>query len=348
MPTKIFVSQIDDTLNDGSPAPLNSIIYLGDDGPTWKLIEEIYPVGFKGSAGFVGSAGFRGSVGLFGEPGYQGSIGDDGFRGLTGFRGSIGYTSSVGFSGSTGYMGSFGDTGYSGSEGDFGITGYKGSGGDTGFQGSEGYRGSKGITGFTGSKGAIDPFNFIDLADVALYYNTYVGYENAYVRVNEFGDAISLDTTSLLSNTIAQTIHFNNNIVDKPVFKGYSETVVNNLVGASIVCNPLDGNIFNITLNNPVTTIELSNYITEPDIVAGNFYTLTLFIKQGDGDNTIDWTNVNYKIFWSIGDGVSQETGPSLSVTLNYIDVITVSTYDGGETWFGVLGAKGFNTAYYD
>lgn len=347
MPTKIFVSQIDDTLNDGSPAPLNSIIYLGNDGPTWKLIEEIYPVGFKGSSGFVGSSGFRGSVGLFGEPGYTGSTGEQGFRGDTGFRGSVGFTSSTGFFGSTGYTGSIGDTGYSGSQGDFGITGYQGSGG-VGVQGPEGYRGSKGITGFTGSKGAIDPFNFLDLSDVALYYNTYVGYENAYVRVNEFGDAISLDTTILLSNNINQTVHFNNNIIDKPVFQGYSESVVNNLTTSTVVCNPLDGNIFEIILSNPSTIIELSNYITEPNMLSGKFYTLTLFIKQGDGDNTVDWTNELYKIFWSIGDGVSQETGPTLSVTQNYIDIVTVSTYDGGVTWFGVLGAKGFNTGYYD
>jgi hypothetical protein len=342
MPTKIFVSQIDDTLNDGSTAPLNSIIYLGNDGPTWKLIEEIYPVGFKGSAGYKGSEGYRGSVGLFGEPGYKGSEGDLGPRGTSGYRGSVGFTSSTGFFGSTGFKGSIGDVGYVGSNGDFGITGFQGSGGDYGFQGSAGFRGSLGITGYTGSKGAIDPFNFLDLSDVASYYNTYTGYENAYVKINQYGDGILLDTTRLLSNNVTSNINFNNNILNAPVLKGYSETVVGDLTGDPITCNPIDGNIFKITLNTPVTTIVLKNYFTEASMVQTNFYTLTLFLKQGDGNNLVDWTNDYYTIYWSVGDGVTQEIGPILSLSQNYIDIITLSTYDGGVTWFGVLGAKGF------
>ena len=342
MPTKIFVSQIDDTLNDGSPAPLDSIIYLGNDGPTWKLIAEIYPVGFKGSAGYVGSSGFRGSAGIFGEPGYRGSEGDLGPRGNSGFRGSNGYFGSDGYKGSAGYLGSAGDIGFQGSNGDFGVTGYQGSNGVTGFQGSEGYRGSKGITGYTGSKGDIEPFNFLDLSDVAAYYDTYFTYQNAYVKVNPYADGLTFDTTQLLSNNITESVNFNNNVLNLPVLKGYSETVVGVLTDDPIECNPVDGNIFKITLNNPLTTIALKNYFNEANMLQTNFYTITLFLKQGDGDNLVDWTNDYYVIYWSVGDGVTQEIGPILSISQNYIDIITLSTYDGGVTWFGVLGAKGF------
>ena len=342
MPTKIFVSQIDDTLNDGSPAPLNSIIYLGDAGPVWRLIEEIYPVGFNGSAGFKGSEGFRGSVGLFGEPGFRGSEGTLGPQGISGFRGSVGFTSSTGFFGSVGFVGSTGIVGYSGSGGDFGIVGYQGSGGDYGFKGSAGFRGSLGIAGFTGSKGAIDPFTFLELSDVASRYATYDDYHGAHLKVSDTGDGIVFDNTELLSNNVTSNINFNNSILSTPVLKGYSETVVGDLTGDPITCNPIDGNIFKLTLNTPVTTVVLKNYYTEATMLQTNFYTITLFVKQGDGDNLIDWTNDYYVIYWSVGDGVTQEIGPVLSISQNYIDIITLSTYDGGVTWFGVLGAKGF------
>jgi hypothetical protein len=342
MPTKIFVSQIDDTLNDGSPAPLDSIIYLGNDGPTWKLIAEIYPVGFKGSAGFIGSAGFRGSVGLFGEPGFRGSEGDMGSQGPAGFRGSNGYFGSLGYKGSAGYLGSVGDIGFQGSNGDFGVTGYQGSEGGTGFQGSNGFRGSLGISGYTGSKGAIDPFGFLELSDVASRYATYNDYHGAHLRVSDVGDGIVFDNTELLSNNVTSTINFNNNILNLPVLKGYSETVVGELTGDPITCNPVDGNIFKITLNTPITNIALKNYFNEANMLQTNFYTISLFLKQGDGNNLVDWTNDYYVIYWSVGDGVTQEIGPILSISQNYIDIITLSTYDGGVTWFGVLGAKGF------
>ena len=342
MPTKIFVSQIDDTLNDGSPAPLDSIIYLGNEGPTWKLIAEIFPVGFNGSAGYKGSEGYRGSVGLFGEPGFRGSEGAEGPRGISGFRGSIGFTSSVGYFGSLGYRGSNGEVGFQGSNGDQGVVGFQGSEGGTGYQGSDGYKGSGGITGYTGSKGAIDPFGLLQLSDVATYYNTYSGYEQSYLKVNQQGDGIEFNTTKLLSNNVTANVYFNNNVLDRAVFKGFSELVVDNLTGDPILCNPIDGNIFKITLNTPTTTIELGNVYNEPLMSDTKFYTITLFIKQGDGDNLIDWTNNFYTVYWSTGDGVTQEIGPVLSISQNYIDIITLSTYDGGITWFGVLGAKGF------
>jgi hypothetical protein len=340
MTTKIFISQIDTTQPDGSTASPNSILYLTSDGPLWKPVAELSSVGYVGSSGtkgYDGSVGYKGSQGENGMPGTAGYQGSAGYRGSAGvgYTGSVGYTSSIGYTSSVGYQGSQGDTGYFGSlgyTGYFGSTGYRGSEG-TGFFGSTGYRGSSGETA------RLDPFPFLNLSDVA--YDTYNDYAGAFVRVNNARDGLELSMISVLTNSINVNVDMNGYSLSEPVFSGYSESVKE--VGSSaaeVYYNAIsDGNVITLTLVMPITDIHLTNN----NLISGRLYSMTFIIKQDSvGGRMIDWTN--NIMYWSTGDGINQTDGPNLSLSPFYTDIITVYTVDGGNSWYGVMGARGFPT----
>ena len=349
MTTKIFVSQIDTTQPDGSTASFDSVIYLSDTGPIWKPLSALNSVGYTGSKGidgYFGSVGYQGSTGEVGMPGtsgYKGSVGYTGSSGV-GYKGSVGYTSSIGYTSSVGYTGSQGTTGY------FGSLGYTGYFGSVGYQGSlgVGYRGSVGYQGSDGITGILAPFPFINLSDVAdTNGNPYTGYNDyggSYVRVKPSRDGLVLDPTVVLTPNITVNVDFQGNQLQHPVFSGYSENVIDagisgDLVGASLSANPLDGNVITATLNSPITTITMTN----TRLISGRLFSLTFLLKQDSiGGRILDWTN--NIIYWSTGDGINQNTGPILSTQPFYTDIITVYTYDGGGSWYGIMGARGFPT----
>ena len=345
MTTKIFVSQIDTTQPDGSTAPSNSVLLLSETGPVWYAASGLSGPGYRGSAGYFGSTGYFGSKGYTGSAGEEGALGLPGFQGSVGYRGSNGidgYNGSVGFLGSAGYFGSVGfrgSVGGSGFTGSIGLDGFRGSTGSTGFFGSLGYFGSVGYRGSAGATGVVDPFPLLNLSDVP--YDSYNDFAGAYLRVNNERDGITFDTTEVLTDNITTNVEVNGNEIREPVFKGYSELV--NDIGnstATLLCSIADGNVIKTTLNAAVVTIELDN----TGLIDGRLYSATFFLKQDStGGRVVDWTNNS--MVWSSGDGIDQATGPVLSTTANYTDVVTLYTIDAGVTWFGVMGAKGFPTS---
>jgi hypothetical protein len=354
MSTKIFVSQIDSTNPDGSSGLVGSYIVLGSTGALWSP-GNAPPVGYEGSIGAIGPtgvAGFNGSAGL------QGIIGDQGFEGFQGSAGSngnVGYGGSVGFEGSIGATGIQGNAGYLGSAGFQGTVGFKGSFGDTGFIGSAG---SQGIIGFTGSTG--DPFqpqmNFTQILDLSP--NTYTAKANYLVKVNSSANGITLidGNTYIQTTTINRAIEFVNTAL---IFSGtsgnfiyganivfsttrsvvesvyYSNTTTNSVLisntnVAKVTLRPSSGTIVTITL--PPTVSAFSN----------KHLSLTTYLKQDEtGARTVDWSNNTIR--WPLAEGVPV-TGPSLSTTAGYVDVVTFTSFDGGSSWYGFLSAKGFSS----
>jgi hypothetical protein len=340
MTTKIFVSQIDSTQPDGSTASQGLGIILGSTGPYWGTISNN---GYTGSAGYRGSIGYQGSAGangIVGAPGYLGSTGYQGSLGVVGYQGSPG-TGTTGYFGSTGYRGSLGQTGYLGS------LGYTGS---TGNQGLVGYQGSLGAVGYAGSAG-VSNSRYINLTDGP---NSYTGASNKVLTVNAAGTGViftsnlainAINTSSasvgnLSVTAIATDVNFQSYKLANTVFKGYGEYIYDyGDSGTDATFQASGSNVAKITLNQPVVTIVLGT----DNITDGTLYSITFFLKQdGVGGRVIDWTN--NIIYWPVGDGVDPTAGPTLSTAADVTDIITVSSYDGGATWFGSMAGKGYQT----
>lgn len=80
--------------------------------------------------------------------------------------------------------------------------------------------------------------------------------------------------------------------------------------------------IFNLTLSASRTAIQLAT--TSP--VDDRAIQIQLYLKQGTGGNTVTWpSNISF------ADGQS----PVLSTVKDRIDIVQLTSLDGGETWFG-------------
>ena len=305
--------------------PLGALITVNFDGNVdWADPAQFQIVGYTGSAG---DTGYMGSTGIS-ETGYSGSIG------ATGYNGSAGFTGSVGAAG-PGYTGSIGSTGYTGSLGTQGLVGYQGSiggKGTAGDQGQVGFQGSVGDTGYTGSAGSI---NITDLLDVP---NTLV--PSSFLTVNAAGTGIVFDTNTYITNTMVTDVNFASYTLFSPVMMGYGERIqqLGNVGVPGINIDLTKGNLAALTLTDDVVAIVLN----KSNLIAGTFYGLVLFVSQdGNGNRTIDWSNQT--ILWPKSENVPS-TGPVLSTSATYIDLITLYTYDGGNTWYGVMSVKGWGT----
>lgn len=348
MTTKIFVTQIDATQADGTPAAQGSIVILGSQGGYWGDGGAALS-GYQGSAGYFGSTGYQGSVGYMGS---EGEGGPAGFTGSVGYQGSVGYFGSagaVGYQGSAGdgpgYQGSVGETGYRGSVGEpgpAGTTGFTGSVGDIGPLGYQGSAGDQGPVGYQGSAGepgnvSANNFYFIELLD-APSPNTYTGNAGKFVKVKTDETGLEFVANTYLTNTVFVDVNFNNNKLINPLLASYGETVYDaGLSGAATTIQPEDGNVIKLELNSDVVAVTLGT----TNLFAGQAHSVSIWVRQdGTGNRTIDWT-LN-TIYWP--ETESPATGPVLSTDPGKTDIITLYTLDAGVTWFGMLAAKGFAT----
>ena len=79
-----------------------------------------------------------------------------------------------------------------------------------------------------------------------------------------------------------------------------------------------DGNVFDITLNDNVTTWAISN------LVSGKATTITVILKQdGTGSRLMNATQINSTTFKTVGAG-----GLTLTTDASAIDIVTV-VFDG-------------------
>lgn len=352
MVTKIFVSQIDNTNADGSTATNGSYIKLVGGAAVWDpsgggivgYNGSVGAAGFRGSqgaAGFIGSIGAAGILGPQGDTGYQGSVGASGFVGSLGSPGYQGSASIGGYVGSVGYQGSFGAVGYQGS---LSPGGFRGSSGFNGSIGDSGYRGSLGDSGYRGSAGAPGGVAFTTITD--LNPQSYTGKANWLVAVNAAATGITfIDKDTYVKYTPVANIVFTGSqttLVRFPKFVSYSEqTQTYTSATNSITLTADTGSIYNITLS---PTSGSSVAIRLPTDIAAtqgsSHWTVVLYIKQdATGSRTVDWSQNTIK--WSTAEGVPG-TGPTLSTTANYTDIITFTSRDGGTNWYGFVSARGF------
>ena len=357
MSTKIFVSQIDSTNPDGNSGNLGSYLVLGSQGAFWTT-GDVPPVGYTGSIGEIGVPGISGFNGSAGEQGVIGDPGFEGYAGSIGDQGSVGHQGSVGFEGSIGATGYLGTQGYYGSAGFSGSVGFNGSFGITGYQGTTGDKGSVGFTGSTGDP-YVPQLNFNQLLDLSP--NTYTGRANYVVTVNTAANGITLVNPNnfVMSTMSDRSLSWSNVVID---FDGtYSKVYNANLINATVSYST--ENIYsNTSVTNSVTLPTSSGSIrnvarltlspssgstvavTLPTtgIPSNKHFTLTIYLKQdATGSRTVDWSTNTIK--WPLAEGVPL-TGPTLSTTANYVDVVTFTTLDGGTSWYGFLSAKGFSS----
>lgn len=104
-----------------------------------------------------------------------------------------------------------------------------------------------------------------------------------------------------------------------------SSLVINNISGKSdVIIIPSKYNVYNVVLSADTTTFIINNAGLAPT----NLAEIRIYLKQGTGANTIAWPE---NVKWL--DGIK----PVTSFTKDSIDVVQLSSVDGGATWLGSM-----------
>lgn len=104
-----------------------------------------------------------------------------------------------------------------------------------------------------------------------------------------------------------------------------SSLVINDISGKSdVTIIPSKYNVYNVVLSADTTTFIINNAGLAPT----NLAEIRIYLKQGTGANTIAWPE---NVKWL--DGIK----PVTSFTKDSIDVVQLSSVDGGATWLGSM-----------
>ena len=104
-----------------------------------------------------------------------------------------------------------------------------------------------------------------------------------------------------------------------------SSLVINSISGKSdVTIIPSKYNVYNVVLSADTTTFIINNAGLAPT----NLAEIRIYLKQGTGANTIAWPE---NVKWL--DGIK----PVTSFTKDSIDVVQLSSVDGGATWLGSM-----------
>lgn len=104
-----------------------------------------------------------------------------------------------------------------------------------------------------------------------------------------------------------------------------SSLVINNISDKSdVTLIPSKYNVYNVVLSADTTTFIINNAGLAPT----NLAEIRIYLKQGTGANTIAWPE---NVKWL--DGIK----PVTSFTKDSIDVVQLSSVDGGATWLGSM-----------
>lgn len=95
--------------------------------------------------------------------------------------------------------------------------------------------------------------------------------------------------------------------------------------GTTETLNLANGNVFDITLDEPVT-------FTFSGSTSGKACSFTLILRQdATGTNTVTWPA---SVDWAGG------TAPTVTTTGNAVDIYTFLTVNNGTTWYGFQAGK--------
>jgi hypothetical protein len=89
------------------------------------------------------------------------------------------------------------------------------------------------------------------------------------------------------------------------------------------------GNVFHVSLNAAITTLTISNIPT-----TGNAFGITLAFTMDGTARAVTW---GAAVKWASGG-----TAPTLTSTNNKVDIFCLTTWDGGTTWFAMVGGQNF------
>ena len=112
------------------------------------------------------------------------------------------------------------------------------------------------------------------------------------------------------------------NVISRPVLTDYGITSTSPSSSANaITLDLVNGNAFQTTLTENITTVTLSN-----PPATGTYGELVWKVIQDSVARTITWpASVNWPA----------ATAPVISTGSGDVDIITLKTWDGGTTWYG-------------
>ncbi|MCP5367682.1 MAG: hypothetical protein H6907_11540 [Hyphomicrobiales bacterium] len=124
------------------------------------------------------------------------------------------------------------------------------------------------------------------------------------------------DSADLVRNTATQDL--NDNVVKRAVLQDCHRKVQSPTVTGTMVLDLADGNIVDITRSANITDLTFTGFLS------GEESQLLLYLRQGSG--TVDWTDVDK---WVGG------AAPTLGATAGDIDLVVITSPDGGTTKIG-------------
>ena len=94
----------------------------------------------------------------------------------------------------------------------------------------------------------------------------------------------------------------------------------------ALALNCASGNVFHVSLNAAITSLTFSNIPA-----SGSAYGLTLAFTMDGTARAVTWPAA---VKWAGG------TAPTLTSTLNKVDIIVLTTWDAGATWYSMVGGQ--------
>jgi len=114
-----------------------------------------------------------------------------------------------------------------------------------------------------------------------------------------------------------------------PTITGLNEKQTAPAISAGVLAlNCALGNVFHVSLNAAITSITFSNIPT-----TGTAYGLTLAFTADGTARAVTWPAA---VKWPAG------TAPTLTSTSAKIDIFVLTTWDGGTTWYAMIGGQNF------
>lgn len=116
--------------------------------------------------------------------------------------------------------------------------------------------------------------------------------------------------------------------ITTPTITGLNETKTAPTIASGVLAlNCASGNVFHVSLNAAITSITFSNIPT-----TGTAYGLTLAFTADGTARAVTWPAA---VKWASGG-----TAPTLTSTNNKVDIFCLTTWDGGTTWFAMVGGQ--------
>lgn len=145
----------------------------------------------------------------------------------------------------------------------------------------------------------------------------------------EAGSDVKLTVSSQMLGVFVQSPGGGQVLQDHEL-KDYAETMTApEISSGALTLNLENGNVFSVAHNANITSLTISNPPASGK--AGSF--VLILTQDGSGGRTITWPS---SVKW--GGGVA----PTLTTTINAVNLLTFITVNGGTSWYGMLGGAGF------